>query len=153
MRKSDLEIRDKGLISQIMAKAHVCRLGLCKDNRPYIVPVNFGYDGVRIYFHTAVEGMKIDYFAANKQVCFEVEDGVQVIADADKACKWSTRYRSVIGFGIVEEIVDYQPKIDALNKIMEHYSGKQWDFDEEAVARTRVWAISIKEITGKQRER
>ena len=35
-----------------MRTAQICRLGLCKDNRPYIVPVNFGYDGEHIYFHT-----------------------------------------------------------------------------------------------------
>ncbi len=149
MRKSNLEIRDKGLIAQIMEKAQVCRLGLCKDNKPYIVPVNFAYDGTRIYFHTALEGMKIDYFMANKQVCFEVEQDVKIIPNADEACKWETHYKSVIGFGAVEEILDPTLKIEALNKIMEHYSGRQWDFNPQTTAKTRLWAITIEEITGK----
>jgi uncharacterized protein len=150
MRKSNREIKNKGLIEQIMANAQVCRLGLCKDNRPYIVPVNYGYDGAHIYFHTALEGMKIDYFAANKRVCFEVEQDVKIISNADEACKWATHYISVIGSGTVEEIVEPALKIEALNKIMEHYSNRQWNFNEQAIAKTRLWAVTIEEITGKE---
>jgi uncharacterized protein len=150
MKKSDQEIKSKDLIKQILARAKVCRLGLCKDNRPYIVPVNFGYDGACIYFHTAQEGMKIDYFAANQQVCFEMEDDVRLITNADEACKWDMSYYSVIGFGTVAEIVESERKIQALIQIMEHYSNRQWKFTEQAVEKTRVWCVAIKEITGKK---
>ena len=150
MKKSEREIINKELIEQIMANAQVCRLGLCKDNRPYIVPVNFGYDGARIYFHTAREGLKINYFAANNRVCFEVEQNVKIVPNADEACKWATCYSSVIGFGTVEEIVDPTGKIAALNQIMMHYSNKKWEFSGQAVAKTRLWGIVIEEMTGKQ---
>ena len=150
MRKSNLEIRDKARIEQIMRTAQICRLGLCKDDRPYIVPVNFGYDGERIYFHTALEGMKIDYFAANMQVCFEVECDVKVLPNADDACKWETDYVSVIGFGAVEEIVQPEMKVDALNKIIEHYSVRQCSFDPQKVAKTRLWVVRIESLTGKE---
>jgi nitroimidazol reductase NimA-like FMN-containing flavoprotein (pyridoxamine 5'-phosphate oxidase superfamily) len=149
MRKSDREIKDKSVIEQIMANAEVCRLGLCKDNKPYVVPVNFGYDGAKVYFHTALEGKKIDYFGANNRVCFEVEQDVEIAPNAERACKWATHYKSVIGFGTVQEVVEPAMKIDALNKIMEHYSQRQWTFEEQAVARTRLWAITIEEIAGK----
>jgi uncharacterized protein len=150
MNKSELEIKDKQLIEQIMANAPVCRLGLCKDNSPYIVPVNFGYDGAHIYFHTALEGMKIDYFTRNNRVCFEVEQDVKIVTNALEACKWSTCYSSVIGFGTVEEIVDPTSKVAALNQIMMHYSNKKWEFGEQAVAKTRLWGIAIEKMTGKQ---
>jgi len=150
MRKSDREIKNKDLIEQIIVHAQVCRLGLCKDNRAYIVPVNFGYDGAFLYFHTGPEGMKIDYFTANQRVCFEVEHDVRLILNEAEACKWSMSYYSVIGFGAVEEIVDPQRKIYALNKIMQHYSNRQWTLNEQTVEKTRLWAIAIEEITGKQ---
>jgi uncharacterized protein len=152
MRKSNREIKNQDLIQQVIAKAEVCRLGLCKDNKPYIVPVNFGYDGSFIYFHTAIEGMKIDYLGANRQVCFEMEHDVRLIPHADEACKWSISYYSVIGFGTIKEIVDLQHKIFALNQIMQHYSNRQWTFDEQSIKKTRVWGISIEQITGKQSE-
>jgi uncharacterized protein len=150
MRHKKREIQVTALIEEIIAKAEVCRLGLCRDGMPYIVPVSFGYDGSCIYFHTAAEGMKIDYIAANKQVCFELEHDVRVIPSDNAACKWSMSFYSVIGFGTVEEITDFHPKIYALAQIMKHYSDREWDFDEQIVEKTRLWRIAIERITGKQ---
>jgi len=150
MRRKDKEIQSKDLIEQVIVKAQVCRLGLCKDNMPYIVPISFGYDGASIYFHTAIEGMKLDYIGANKQICFEFEHEVRVIPDENEACKWSFSFYSVIGFGTVEEIVDPQRKVYAFNQIMQHYSDREWDFNEKLVEKVRLWSISIEQITGKQ---
>jgi len=52
MLRNDKEIMDRKFISQIIKNCQVCRLGLAKDNSPYIVPVSFGYDGDALYFHT-----------------------------------------------------------------------------------------------------
>jgi nitroimidazol reductase NimA-like FMN-containing flavoprotein (pyridoxamine 5'-phosphate oxidase superfamily) len=150
MRRKDKEIQHRDLLDQVIARAQVCRLGLCKNNMPYIVPLSFGYDGTSIYLHTATEGMKVDYIAANNRVCFEFEHEVRVIPDKDKACKWSFSFYSVIGFGTIEEIVESPRKLYALNQIMQHYSGKEWNFDEDLVKKVRLWSISIDQITGKQ---
>jgi uncharacterized protein len=150
MRRKDKQIESKDLIKKVIAKARVCRLGLCKDNMPYIVPVSFGYDGNYIYFHTAIEGMKLDYIAANNRVCFELEHDVRVISDKNEACKWSFSFYSVIGFGTVAEIVDAERKLYALNQIMQHYSDREWNFNENLVEKVRLWSISIEQITGKQ---
>jgi nitroimidazol reductase NimA-like FMN-containing flavoprotein (pyridoxamine 5'-phosphate oxidase superfamily) len=50
MRRKDREIQSRDVIDEIIAQAEVCRLGLSRDNRPYIVPVSFGYDGRCLYF-------------------------------------------------------------------------------------------------------
>ena len=150
MRRKDKEIHDRSLIEYIMEKAQVCRLGLCKDNMPYIVPVAFGYDGTFIFFHSADEGMKLDYLACNNRVCFELEHEVRVIPNVLEACKWSFSYYSVIGFGTVAEILDHQRKVYALNQIMSHYSNREWDYDEHAIEKVRLWCISIEQVTGKQ---
>lgn len=149
MRRKDREVQERSLIDQIMAKAQVCRLGLCKDNQPYVVPVSFGYDGSYIYFHTAQEGMKLDYLAANNRVCFEMEHDVMVVPGA-VACAWSFSYYSVIGFGTVEEVVDHQGKAHALSQIVKHYSGRDWDLSDRSLEKTRTWRISIEQITGKR---
>jgi uncharacterized protein len=153
MRRKDKEIRDKDLIEQIIAKAQVCRLGLCKNKMPYIVPVAFGYDGKFIYFHTARGGMKIDFIASNNQVCFELEHDVKVIPDENSSCKWSFSFYSIIGFGIVEEITDSHLKVYALNQIMKQYSKREWGFNEHLLEKTRVWRIMIEQLTGKSHNR
>ncbi len=150
MRQHKREIQDKALIEEIMAKADVCRLGLCKDGIPYIVPLSFGYDDSFLYLHTAAEGMKIDYMTANSRVCFELEHDVRVIPDDNAGCKWSMSFYSVIGFGSVEEITDYPLKVDALNHIMKHYSNREWTFDDRIVEKTRLWRIAIESLTAKQ---
>ena len=150
MRRKDKEIHDRDLIERIMAQAQVCRLGLCKDEMPYIVPVAFGYDGEHIYFHTARDGKKIAYMTANKRVCFELEHEVQLLPAYGSGCAWSFSFYSIIGFGTVEEIIETQLKANALNQIMKHYSQREWDFNPEPLERTRLWRISIEQITGKQ---
>jgi uncharacterized protein len=150
MRHKKREIQATALIEEIIARAEVCRLGLCKDGMPYIVPVSFGYDGSYIFFHTAAEGMKIDYIAANNRVCFELEHDVRVVRDENTACKWSMSFYSVIGFGTVEEMTESHIKHYALRQIMNHYSKQDWNFDEQIVEKTRLWRIKIDRITGKQ---
>jgi nitroimidazol reductase NimA-like FMN-containing flavoprotein (pyridoxamine 5'-phosphate oxidase superfamily) len=66
------------------------------------------------------------------------------------ACKWTQSFYSVIGFGTVQEITDHQHKIKAFNQIMMHYSGKEWDFDEGMLNKTRLWKITIEQLTGKK---
>ena len=152
MRRTDREIPDRETIDQIIAAAGVCRLGLSNRDQPYIVPVSFGYDGKTIYFHTALDGMKIDYFIANPRVCFEMEQDVSVVRNEELACKWGQLYSSVIGFGTVREITDPPGRLAAMNQVMQHYSGRQWEFDPETFAKVRLWRISIEELTGKRRE-
>ena len=60
MRKANREIIDKSAIRAIMEEALVCRIGLCDDGTPYVVPMNFGYDGVYIYLHSALAGRKLE---------------------------------------------------------------------------------------------
>ena len=151
MRRKDREIQDRTAIDEIIAQAEVCRLGLSRDNHPYIVPVSFGYDGNCLYFHSAEKGMKIDYMLANPQVCFEMEQDVQVVPHEEIACKWGHAYTSVVGVGTVREITETPRKTEAMNHIMLHYSGKDWEFDPHEFARTRVWCISIEQVTGKHR--
>ena len=106
MRRTDKEIIDQTLVSQIIEKPQNCGLGLAKDNIPYVLPVSFGYDGTAIYFHTAKEGRKIDFMTANDRVCFEFEHGVQLSRNESNPCKWSFSFQSVIGYGTVRELTD-----------------------------------------------
>ncbi len=143
MRRKDKEITDKTKIDKIINKCEICRLGLSKDNTPYIVPISFGYDGSNIYFHTAHKGQKIDYINSNTQVCLEFETGVNLISNDTLPCKWGFSFQSVICQGAVEELTDLEKANDALNLIMIHYSGKKWDMTEKMVRSVRVWKVPI----------
>lgn len=150
MRRSDKEIVDKKLISAIIRKCQVCRIALAKEDKPYIVPISFGYDGMHIYFHSTIEGKKIDFINANNRVCFEFELGVELIPNEINPCKWTFSFQSVIGEGKIIELITENEKRKGLNEIMKHYSGKEWSFSKNSIEQVRVWKIIIEMITGKQ---
>ena len=101
MRKTNQEIRDRQVLQEILQGAVICRIAMMDGDRPYILPVNYGYSDGCLFIHSAPEGKKIDLLRKNRQVCFEVEDRPEVIK-GERACDWTTRYRSVVGYGEVE---------------------------------------------------
>ncbi len=73
MRRKDKEITDATGIKNIIEKATVCRLGMVKEGKPYIVPLSFGFRKNVLYFHSALKGRKIDCIRNNSNVCFEFD--------------------------------------------------------------------------------
>ncbi|MFC1799036.1 pyridoxamine 5'-phosphate oxidase family protein [Thermodesulfobacteriota bacterium] len=150
MRKKEREIKDPAVISEIIRSCQACRLGLAKDNEPYIVPVSFGYDGKALYIHTGVEGKKIDCFLANERVCVEFEKDVKILSHEEKACNWSVSFQSVIGQGVIQELLEEDDKLQGLDWVMKQYSDQKWEFDAKILKITRVWKITFESLTGKQ---
>lgn len=149
MRRHDKKITDRSLIDSIIEQARVCRLAVADNHRPYIVPVCFGYDGTAIYIHGASEGTKVRILEKNNTVCFEFESECDIVG-ADKACNWSVKYRSVVGFGKAFFITDAEEKRLALDTIKNHYTDRSFDYPDKAVMNTTVIKIEIETITGKQ---
>ncbi|MGP8154112.1 MAG: pyridoxamine 5'-phosphate oxidase family protein [Smithella sp.] len=150
MRKTEREIKDRKVIDGIIRRCRVCRLAMCDDNQPYIVPLNFGYDGSYLYFHTAPEGRKIDIIRRNNKVCFEF-DILHDIVRAEQACKWGTKYESVIGSGTAEILGDSEGKKEALEWIMRQYGSDASDFSEDVMKKTLILRVQILAISGKAR--
>jgi len=148
MRRKDKQIRDIAAIEEILSSAAVCRLGLCEENQPYVVPLCFGYEDNTLYFHCSLEGKKLDILRKNNKVCFEVDIDHEFVK-ADKACDWGMKYKSVIGFGKAEFIEDIESKRKALDIVMQQYSGGTLEYPEEAIKNTIVIKVEIESMTGK----
>ena len=150
MKRKEKEITDRAEIDKIIHGSDVCHLGFAAGNKPYVVPVSFGYDGSFLYIHTAKSGKKIDCAAANPKVCFEMVRNVRLVTNESKGCKWTFSFESVIGYGEIEELTDPIDKVFGLNQIMLQYSNREWPFEPHELASTRIWRISIDTITGKR---
>lgn len=150
MRRKDREITDRRVIDDIMGRCRVCRLGMCDEGRPYIVPLSFGYDGGTLYFHAAGEGRKMEILKKNNQVCFEF-DILNDVVRGNEICRWGMLYESVIGFGTAEIVHDPELKRRALRYIVRQYGGEETDFPEPFVTRTTVIRVRIEELSGKAR--
>ncbi len=57
----------------LLSRASFGHLGCAREGRPYVLPMNYAYDGQHIYLFTT-EGMKTDFIEANPQVCFQAEE-------------------------------------------------------------------------------
>ncbi len=77
-------------------------LGCSSDGRPYVVPMNYAYDGKELYFFTT-EGMKTQFIDTNPKVCLQVEEvldgsqwrSVMVIGNAEKLTRTEDTQRAM----------------------------------------------------------
>ncbi|MFO7654036.1 MAG: pyridoxamine 5'-phosphate oxidase family protein [Candidatus Krumholzibacteriia bacterium] len=150
MRRQDREIRDLGQLHAVLAAARVCRLGLNDGEWPYVVPVSFGWEPGRIFFHGALTGHKQDLLERDPRVCCEFEADVRLVTDPERACRWTFAYRSVIARGRAERLTDAAAVRHGLGCIMRQYSGGSWSFPDEQLERVVVWRVDLETITGKE---
>ncbi len=148
LRRKDKEIIDSREIEEVIKKVTVCRLGLVDRDEAYIVPVNFGYERNAIYFHSALEGRKIELIKRNNKVCFEIDTDVGVEKTDRSNC--SVTYRSVIGTGRACILETDEEKLRGLKVIMRQCTGGEYSFSEERLDSVLVVEIKIESITGKQ---
>lgn len=149
MRKKKKLVSDTGEIEKILRRAMVLRVAFSKDDRPYIVPVNFGYESGRLFFHTGYKGKKMEFFEANPEVCFEVDLDAEVVP-SEEACGFSCNYLSVVGYGTARLVEDIEEKKNALDVIMGHYSDGRFEYDPEVLEITAVVEIDISSMTGRR---
>jgi hypothetical protein len=136
-------------IQSVLNKAFVCRLALSVGDRPYLVPVCFGFLDSILYFHSGPGGKKLEMLAENSQVCFEFEADVEVIPSFTP-CQFSMRYRSLIGYGQAVLVEDSTEKRAGLDAIIRQYGGVLGDYGDAALARVEVYAVRIDWMTYKQ---
>jgi nitroimidazol reductase NimA-like FMN-containing flavoprotein (pyridoxamine 5'-phosphate oxidase superfamily) len=121
-----------------------------QQNEPYVLPFNFGYDQNSIYLHSAQQGKKIDILKNNNKVCVAFStDHVLRWVNEDVACSWGMKYRSVLAYGKVEFIEDFNKKEDALKIIMKNYSDQEFSFNKPAVEDVRVYRVVIDKLEGR----
>jgi nitroimidazol reductase NimA-like FMN-containing flavoprotein (pyridoxamine 5'-phosphate oxidase superfamily) len=150
MQRKDKEINDPEILEEILNKSRVCRIALNDDEFPYIVPFNYGYGDHVLYFHSAITGKKIDLIRKNNKACFEIEFDSQVMKH-EQACQWTTKYRSVIGYGIIELLTGREEKIMGLDRIMSHYGRSASNlYDEKQLENMVILKLTILKMTGKQ---
>ena len=149
MRRKDLKITSPEEVDAIIKQSNVCRLGLCDGDTPYVVPLNFGYEDGKFYFHSAAEGRKVELLKANPKVCLEFDMDLGMITD-EKACNWGIRYKSVIVAGQATVLNTLEEKVQALNIIMKNYTDEAYAFPEKVVGSTFVFVVDAQEISGKQ---
>ena len=93
-------------IESLLKQQVIGRIACQADGIPYIVPINYFYDGTHIFCHSSM-GKKVEIMRKHPNVCFEVDDIKSVF-------KWQT----VIAIGKFEEITDMAEKERAMQGLI-----------------------------------
>lgn len=123
---------------------------ISQNGYPYGVPLSFVFIHNAIYFHSATEGQKLDAILNNSKVSFCVVGQTSILPD-----KFSTKYESVIVFGLAAEVFDDEKNavlLEILNKYSLDYIEKGKEYIKNASNATKVIKISIEHISGKARK-
>jgi nitroimidazol reductase NimA-like FMN-containing flavoprotein (pyridoxamine 5'-phosphate oxidase superfamily) len=151
MRRSSQAIVDRDSLDRIIHQCKYCSLALCDGDRPYVVPVSFGYDGERVFIHSATEGRKVDLLRRNPSVTllFTLTGELRT---QGPVCSWGMAYESVVITGTARELVQADEKQRALDCIVAQYGDgvTTGHYAPGVLARTLVVAVEIQEIVGKR---
>ncbi|KAJ5078475.1 cytoplasmic protein-related [Anaeramoeba ignava] len=151
LRKKQKEMKDRKEIEEVIEKSKVCRLGLSVENKPYVVPMSFGYANNTLYFHSNPKGKKMEYLKKNSYVCFEFDSNVKIVEET-LPCHWTCHFESVIGYGHVSFVEDVDEKKKAMDIIMKQYGweSKSNLYDPQSFKVAKVFKLKIDSITGKK---
>ena len=154
MTKRERQITDPDQIQDILDRGKVLHLGLCVDNEPYVVPMNYGYTMEKgkmvVYLHSAVRGKKLDMIAANPNVFFVIDCDI-VPFEGVMPCQYGVTYSSVMGKGVAQIVEDVEEKKKAMSILMKTQTGKDFSFVDRLVSIVAVIRIDASEYTAKHR--
>ena len=119
-------------IGRFLKKCSHGRLGLAFQNDIYVVPLSYGYDQGRIFFHSAKQGRKVDFMKKNNRACFEVDE-------------YQKGWASVICYGAVDLREDIETKRQFFDVLM----GQRPSDDYLAKMESYIGIIQIDEMTGR----
>jgi hypothetical protein len=151
MRRKDRQMPEE-FAWQVVDKCEYAFLAMtAEDGAPYGLPVTIVRKGGAVYFHSAMEGRKIDCLRKSPRVCLTCVGDTQVQQD-----RFTTLYESAVAFGTAAEVTEDGEKIEALRLLCQrHTPGNMGNFDQAIAAslpRTAIWKITIEKITGKAKQ-
>ena len=151
MRRKDRAISEEESAALLNKAEYGVLSTVTGDGKPYGVPLNFCFLDSRVYFHSAIEGHKIENIQQNRYVSFCVVGNTKILHS-----KFATKYESVIVFGEVEEVFDQEKQL-ALEELVRKYAPEFIEKGRKYIAnqkdKTRVFRININRITGKARKK
>lgn len=153
MRRKDREISSREEIIRIIQEEGICRLAIKDEPYPYIIPMNYGIEidkeQIILYFHSAMEGRKINLIKKDNKVGFEIDRNQGLVYDTEKG-SCSILYECVIGNGEIV-FLNRDEKIKALRLILQHHGrGEDFPITEAMVERTICFKLVVNEVTGKK---
>lgn len=153
MRRSDRQVLNWDRMLSILDSCDCCRLGLLDGDEVYIVPLNFGYEAqegcLKIFFHCAKEGRKLDIIRRNGKVSFEM-DTAHNLVKGDSPCSYSFLFQSIIGTGRAFIVDVLEEKLYALGRILSHYGASCDSFAKSRIDSVEIIKVEVTDWSCKE---
>ncbi len=151
-RRPEKAITDEVELLEIIDGQGFMTLAMCKDNEPYLVTVNYGYEPEKrcFYFHCSRQGKKMDFLKASPVVWGQViEDNGHIDGECDHA------FRSVEFRGRVVRLEREQERRHAIDVMIDHLESDPAEvkkgFDKpDAMAKVVMMRVDVDDMTGKK---
>lgn len=150
MEKSIHEIKDEQIMNEILTGSGFCRISMMDGDRPYTLPLTYGYKDKCIYINSAPGGKKIELLSRNPKVQFEIEcpkgKGNESLAGHNPGIT-----PSLVGKGTVEIISDVPGKKSGMEVILsQHGASGLTDFNPRDMEYLVILKLNIDSLERKQ---
>ena len=117
---------DRETIDAILDEALICHVGFAVDGQPYVIPTIHARDGDTLYLHGSPASRMLRTIKDGIDVCVTVTllDGIVL---ARSVYNHSMNYRSVVVLGRAREVTEREPKLHAMERIVEHVVPGRWN--------------------------
>ena len=149
MRRSDRSISSAEALTILQRAEYGVLSTIGEDGLPYGVPLSFVLIDQALYFHSALEGHKLDNLSTQPTVSFCVVGNTQILP-----ARFTTAFESVIVQAKASEVFgsEKQAALEALiDKYSTEYKTEGLAYIEKAQLKTRVIRLAIESMTGKAR--
>lgn len=153
---------DNDKIQRFLQETQFGHLGLCDEQQPYVVPLNYVWLASSLYFHGAAVGRKADMIAKNPNATFTVCEGLGTLTHPTPA-HTDTAYMSVMIFGKVSYVNDLEEATGAMQAMLDKYVPGYYDqplsrthlakYVSSMGSKTQVFRLSAESITAKENEK
>lgn len=144
-------ISENAAFADIIQRCQFCHLSMVDlEGKPYVIPMNFGFEHDVIYLHGAQHGKKIDILRQHPSVCINfTTDHVLRYQNEEVACSWSMKYRSVLCYGEAEFILEPEEKTAAFHIVMSQYTKGKFKFNPPSIREVNVWKVKVLKYEGR----
>lgn len=149
MRRNDRAMSQDEALSLLKKAEYGVLSTVGEDGCPYGVPLSYALIGDALYFHSAMEGQKLDNLIHQPCVSFCVVGETQVLP-----ARFTTAFESVILSAKASEVFgsEKQAALEALiDKYSAEYKTEGLAYIDKSQAKTRVIRLTIVDLSGKAR--
>ena len=134
--------------------ALVCHLAYVIDGQPFVTPTAHARIGNRVYWHGSNASRMMKTLRQGQSICFSTSllDGMVL---ARSGMHSSFNYRSVMAFGMPEEVTAPEEKLHVLEAIVERFTPGRWadlrPVQDQELKATAVMGLELEEVACKIR--